>query len=136
MSSALIYNVTISSCIQGELEHRRAKRLYGRTNKNQAIRQMTRHERRETQLLRVRRANVAANGRTTHSHHVDFSENDPLPYADTEMHHHISDSRRHYQDAFSFVKGAPQDPATKVRTCDLPFKMYHTNHIPELRFKA
>jgi hypothetical protein len=30
------------------------------------------------------------------------------------MHHHMSNSRKHYQDAFSFEKRSPHDPATKV----------------------
>jgi hypothetical protein len=75
---------------------------------------MTRHERRETRLLRARRAGLVSSRKMIHSHHVAFSDNDSLPYADPEMHHHISDSRRHYQDAFSFVKESPNDPATKV----------------------
>jgi hypothetical protein len=52
----------------------------------------------------------------THLHHVAFSENEPLPYADADTHHHISDSRKHYQDAFSFAQKNPEDPATKVST--------------------
>jgi len=71
---------------------------------------MTKHERRETKLLRARRAAEAK----MHSHHVAFSDNDPLPYTDPAMHHHISDSKRHSQDAFSFCRKFPADPATKV----------------------
>jgi hypothetical protein len=112
----------VNDVVQGELEHRRAKRLYGRTNKNHAIRQMTRHERRETRLLRARAASTAFPAlaskakivKESHSHHVAFSENEPLPYVDADMHHHISDSKRHYQDAFSFAQKNPDDPATKV----------------------
>src|SRR5437016_14541136 len=52
------HNVLILSVIrpylnQGELEHRRVKRFYARTNKNNAIRQMTRLERREHALRRL-----------------------------------------------------------------------------------
>jgi hypothetical protein len=71
---------------------------------------MTKHERRETKLLRARRAAEAK----MHSHHVAFSDNDPLPYTDPAMHHHISDSKRHSQDAFSFCRQFPADPAVKV----------------------
>lgn len=99
---------------EGELEHRRVKRLYGRTNKNRAIKQMTKHERRETRLLRARRAATSQQS-TTHPHHVAFSEQDPLPYTDAALHHHISDSKKHGQDAFSFGRLFPNDPATKVR---------------------
>jgi hypothetical protein len=71
---------------------------------------MTRHERRETKLLRARRAAQSK----THLHHVTFSDNDPLPYTDPAMHHHISDSKRHSQDAFSFCRHFTADPAVKV----------------------
>ncbi|KAJ7742183.1 hypothetical protein DFH07DRAFT_964704 [Mycena maculata] len=37
----------------GELEHRRVKRFYARTNKNRAVRQMTQLERRESALRRI-----------------------------------------------------------------------------------
>jgi hypothetical protein len=77
---------------------------------------MTRHERREKCLLRRRQApgSPTSRARAVHHHHVDFSENDPLPYSEPDLHHHISDNRRHYQDAFSFEKENPADPATKV----------------------
>jgi hypothetical protein len=74
---------------------------------------MTRHERRETRLLRARRG-LASRVKATHRHHVSFVDDDPLPYADPEMHHHISDSRKHYQNTFSFAKQSPHDPAMKV----------------------
>jgi hypothetical protein len=74
---------------------------------------MTRLERRETQLRRRRRA-VANGDAEAHPHHVGFSENDPLPYTDASMHHHMSESRRHYQDAFRLRTLFPNDPASKV----------------------
>jgi hypothetical protein len=100
--------------IQGELEHCCVKRLYGCTNKNRAIVQMTRHERQETCLLHAKRA---AQQPLTHPHLVDFAESDPLPYTNIEMHHHISESRRHYQDAFVMCCKYPNDPAMKVGLC-------------------
>ncbi|KAJ7695467.1 hypothetical protein B0H17DRAFT_930682, partial [Mycena rosella] len=39
----------------GELEHRRVKRYYARTNKNDAVGQITKLERRETALLKIQR---------------------------------------------------------------------------------
>jgi hypothetical protein len=74
---------------------------------------MTKHERRETRLLRARRTAEAEQAKT-HPHQVKFSENDPLPYTKAALHHHISKSRKHGQDAFSFAKMFPDDPATKV----------------------
>jgi hypothetical protein len=71
---------------------------------------MTRHEWRETRLLQ---AQCAAQSKT-HLHHVAFSDNDPLPYTDHAMHHHISDSKQHSQDVFLFCWHFPADPAVKV----------------------
>lgn len=99
--------------LQGELEHRRVKRIYGRTNKNSAIKQMTKHERRETRLLRAQRAAGTEHSKS-HPHHVEFLEDDALPYTDVSMHHHISDSKKHGQDLFSLSRLFPDDPATKV----------------------
>ena len=74
---------------------------------------MTRLERRETQLRRRRCAAVNSDAEA-HPHHVGFSENDPLPYTDAAMHHHMSESKRHYQDAFRLWTLFPNDPASKV----------------------
>ncbi|KAF7966317.1 hypothetical protein HWV62_39183, partial [Athelia sp. TMB] len=99
----------------GEREHRRVKRFYSRTNKRNAIRQVTKRERRETRLLRARRA-VEADIRSReleHKHHVGFSQDDALPFTHPEMHHHMSDSRRYVRDAFSFSRAFPDDSASK-----------------------
>ena len=113
MQSSLFVMVT-HLALKGELEHQWVKRLYGRNNKNGAIKQMTKHEHRETRLLRARRT-ASSQHTTTHPHHVAFSEQDLLPYTDAAMHHHISDTKRHGQDVFSFGRLFPNDPATKVR---------------------
>ncbi|KAJ7697053.1 hypothetical protein B0H17DRAFT_1197774 [Mycena rosella] len=44
----------------GELEHRRVKRYYARTNKNDAVGQMTQLERRESALLKISREKLEA----------------------------------------------------------------------------
>ncbi|KIM76449.1 hypothetical protein PILCRDRAFT_12697 [Piloderma croceum F 1598] len=99
----------------GELEHRRVKRFHIRTSKNNPLPQMTRLERRETQLL-CRRRTAQNTDAEAHSHHVGFSENDPLPYTDANMpHHHMSESRTwHYQDAYRLRTLFPNDPASKA----------------------
>jgi hypothetical protein len=80
---------------------------------------MTRLERRETQLLRQQSAalNTIAEA---HPHHVGFSEKDALPYTDAAMHHHMSESKRHYQDAFQLRTLFLNDPARRVS----PFRPY------------
>lgn len=99
--------------LQGELEHRRVKKLYSLTNKNGAIKQMTRHECRETRMWKAQHAFKAMDHRV-HPHHIPLTTSDPLPYTDPRDHHHMSKSRRHYRDLFSFAKMYPGDPATKV----------------------
>jgi hypothetical protein len=53
------------------------------------------------------------------------------------MHHHMSDSKQHGQDAFSFSKAFPNDPATKVRITINRFFNYlltiKQNFIPKLK---
>ena len=111
--SIILYFISmfLLTLFKGELQHRRVKRLYGRTNKNKHVVQMTRHERRETRILRARRA---AQTNVTHSHLVPFSENEPLPYTAAQMHHDMAESKKHPQDAFSFSRKFPDDPASKV----------------------
>ncbi|KAJ6559288.1 hypothetical protein B0H10DRAFT_2240500 [Mycena sp. CBHHK59/15] len=113
----------------GELEHRRVKRFYARTNKNRAVRQMTQLERRESSLLRIR-ARAAFNarrfGKTTptpdaqgHKRklrkqklYVPFAESEALPYTAPEEHHHISTSRNFSHHVASWLNEQGDDPAT------------------------
>ncbi|KAF7970329.1 hypothetical protein HWV62_24352 [Athelia sp. TMB] len=94
----------------GEREHRRVKRLYSRTNKHHATRQIARRERRETRLLRAKRA---AQADLAHRHHPRSVDSDDLSPTHPAFHHHMSDSRRFGQDAFSFSRVFPNDPASK-----------------------
>jgi hypothetical protein len=95
---------------------------------------MTRHERRETRFLRMRRA---AQKSAAHPHLVPFSENDPLPYTDAQIHHDMSKSRKHSRDAFSFSRNYRNDPASKVsltiysKTADV--QMTPQNFVPRLK---
>lgn len=50
-----IYSHCSSISSQGELEHRRVKRLYGRTNKNKYEEQIAKQEQRQRTLREVRR---------------------------------------------------------------------------------
>ncbi|KJA19627.1 hypothetical protein HYPSUDRAFT_143405, partial [Hypholoma sublateritium FD-334 SS-4] len=114
----------------GELEHRRVKRYYARTNKNGAVRQITRLERREHVLLhRIRLKNsqekqtnfsIEKAGskrrkvkvKTTPS--MDFAESESLPYTPPEYHHHISTSRNFPIHVQSFINATTDDdPAIK-----------------------
>jgi len=75
---------------------------------------MTKHEHQETRLLRAHCATTTQQSKM-HHHHISFSKQDPFPYTDVVMHHHISESKKHRQDAFSFRKLFPDDPATNIR---------------------
>jgi len=98
---------------QGELAHRIVKRLYSRTNKKNAIKQIAKNERRSVRLRRAREA--AAAPRNHHLHHIPFTKSDPLPYTSIDQHHHMSDSRNHPLNLMSFVNEPAGDPAKKVR---------------------
>ncbi|KAJ6608894.1 hypothetical protein B0H10DRAFT_2301109, partial [Mycena sp. CBHHK59/15] len=115
----------------GELEHRRVKRFYARTNKNRAVRQMTQLERRESSLMRIAiraRMNTRLFGKTIatpdHQGHkrklkkrkvfVPFAESEALPYTTPDRHHHISTSRNFSLHLSSWLRENQGDPATKV----------------------
>ncbi|KAJ7687114.1 hypothetical protein B0H17DRAFT_1203783 [Mycena rosella] len=109
----------------GELEHRRVKRFYARTNKNRAVRQMTQLERRETYLLRMaNRVHKKTRGRSTAEHqghmrklkasktYIPFAESEALPYTTPDQHHHISPSHNFSLHLSSWLGEHQGDPAT------------------------
>jgi len=101
--------------MQGELAHRFVKRLYGRTNKNNAIRQIAKNERRNVRLRHARDAAAAPRRQHDHhDHHVQFSDHDPLPPTSFHQHHHMSDSKNFPHHLMSFIRQPPNDPAKKV----------------------
>ena len=55
-----------------------------------------------------------------HLHHVPFESDDPIPYTDPSVHHHITDAWWHPQDVLTYSKQYPQDPVTKV-SFTIPF---------------
>ncbi|KAJ7163736.1 hypothetical protein C8R46DRAFT_1221491 [Mycena filopes] len=88
-----LFGTIESFCTQiGELAHRFVKRLYGRTNKNNATKQMTRLERRDTRIRRAKQA--AAAPRNRHGQRT-FSDNDGSEYAGLDVHHHMSQAHAH-----------------------------------------
>ncbi|KAF7367198.1 hypothetical protein MSAN_00980100 [Mycena sanguinolenta] len=116
----------------GELEHRRVKRFYARTNKNTAVRQMTILERREQALLHIARKlgkilpspppqphtkgkrKAGAKRKVKKSSlHVDFLESETLPYTAPEQHHHISASRNFHTNIPQFLHENEGDPAVQ-----------------------
>ncbi|KAF8148264.1 hypothetical protein B0H34DRAFT_668986, partial [Crassisporium funariophilum] len=119
----------------GELEHRRVKRFYARTNKNKSFtQQITRQQRRERILRKIaererKQKNAAAasssqppppahsRGIQSPSPSVPFEETDALPKTQPDVHHHISNSVRQRENIFKWVDYHEQqgDWAVKVR---------------------
>jgi hypothetical protein len=113
--SACSFYSHLTTARQGELSHRLVKRLYGRTNKNQAIKQIAKLERRRARLRQATEAaKTAPDMHEEHPHHVGMYDSDPLPPTSPDMHHHISESRNFPRDIFSLMHEFPDDPASKV----------------------
>ncbi|KAF7372504.1 hypothetical protein MVEN_00112300 [Mycena venus] len=99
------------STVTGELAHHLVKRLYRRTNKNNALKQMAKLERREARLRKARTA--ADSPRRRHAHHVPFSQKEARAYVDIEVHHHIAPSRNNRLHLMTFLHDNEDDPAKK-----------------------
>lgn len=132
---------------QGELEHRRVKRYYARTNKNEAVGQITQLERRETALLKISRqqkdaAHIppiaaipedAATDTTVPKKRkrtpgkvpkktlptLDFADAESLPYTPPEFHFHISQSRNYHFNLTHWLGQHIGDPALKASSYSL-----------------
>jgi len=88
--------------MQGELEHRRSKARYKRTNKKLFVRQLTRIERREARLRRIRIMLSMDRG------------SDEKVASIPQEHHHIGVSQNQYEHIGTFLKRNSGDPAIKV----------------------
>jgi hypothetical protein len=74
----------------------------------------------------------------TPSHpHLVAADADPISYAENTLHHHISHSKNHYQDAFSFQKNFPDDPATQVNALHMTVVLLYSqilqDFVPKLK---
>ncbi|THG92874.1 hypothetical protein EW026_g8186 [Hermanssonia centrifuga] len=127
----------------GELEHRRVKRFYGRTNKQNFTRQITKQHMREEVIRRVKKrvekkAQEAAKASMGESQNpqrhlsssstseqsvlpqssgipasLTFEDSDPLPYTPPDKHYHISQSNRFHKDVTDWLSSNNNDPALK-----------------------
>ncbi|KAI0054411.1 hypothetical protein BV25DRAFT_1765456, partial [Artomyces pyxidatus] len=126
---------------QSELEHRRVKRFYARTNKQQFTSQITKHQQRERLLKNIKIRSLAkeeaveesdAESSLSSSPESDvntqdpaaitlaFEEEDPLAPTPPTLHHHMSDSTRFHENIISFVGKYSRDPATQANQNFLP----------------
>src|SRR5271170_5443614 len=104
----------ILSLSQGELEHRRVKRFYSRTNKMHFTQQITKHEQRERILNDVHIHDQAAQRKATDNPLtavLDFHDEDPLPYTSPSSHYHISESTRYPLNITAWLSTHKDDPA-------------------------
>lgn len=114
---------------QGELEHRRVKRLYARTNKNtrfpaqiallqqrQAFFESRRRARQGT-ITAKRPTRVTHTTTTTHHPLRKKIAQADLAFAgDAAAHHHISEDTRDTVNLAAFIYETPENRACKVRT--------------------
>lgn len=113
-------------CVQGELEHRRVKKYYARTNKVRFIRQIVRLESRERALERRRRQmqqlddRQAAKRQKTKKRRnastVALEESEILGETPPDVHHHISHSRNFPVPIYRWLHEDGSDIAMKVGT--------------------
>lgn len=87
---------------QGELEHRRPKAWHIRTNRRDFIKQMTRIERRQARIRRIKHKLTA---RSAQNEDVATSP---------DAHHHIGLSQNRHEHIPSFLHVHEGDPATQV----------------------
>jgi hypothetical protein len=91
--------------VQSELEHRRSKARYKRTNKKLFVKQLARIEHRETRLRQIR-AKLA--------NHRQEGCNDAA-LGTLRKHHHIGASENDYEHIGTFLRQHAGDPAIKVQ---------------------
>ena len=116
---------------QGELEHRRVKRFYARTNKRKTFTQQIAKQQRRERILRLiqERSNKTKNNVQSTAvpkpfediqspaPSVPFEESDPLPKTFPELRYHMSNTTRLKDNIFRWVDFHEQngDEAIKVR---------------------
>jgi len=107
--------------MQGELEHRRVKRFYSRTNKNNVGSQIAKHERRERLLRAISRRregsadNLSAPEPEASRVSLNFDVSEALPPTPPSQHHHISEERKHHLNIPTWLKENEGDLAVQVR---------------------
>ncbi|KAG6815464.1 hypothetical protein H0H93_009743, partial [Arthromyces matolae] len=94
----------------GEREHRRVKKFYARTNKNNAVLQMTRLERRE-RILGRSKASQARKSRRKRRRGITPSKSETLLSTPPDVHHHISPSRNNHLHIPTWLDANSGDPA-------------------------
>jgi len=105
--------------LQGELEHRRPKGWFHRTDRKSFVKQMTQIERRQA---RIRRMKHKLSSTSTRAEDVATHP---------DVHYHIGSSQNRYEHIGTFLRQTEGDPATKVGISSRPTKVLL---IPSLEF--
>ena len=100
-------------CSQGELEHRRIKRFYARTNHRAFQCQISRHERRTARLRSIKKRMATTDTSTV----LGGDEDERLPHSDPSKHYHISNSRKVH---FNITKWLADNKADQAVTVNFP----------------
>lgn len=91
---------------QGELEHRNPKARYRRTSKKHFVKQLSRIERRQARIRRIRDRYLGA------SKAISSVESNTT--ISPEAHHHIGKSQNEYEPIGAFLLKNAEDPAIEV----------------------
>ena len=95
---------------QGELAYRLVKRLYGRTNKRDATKQIGWH------VIQVECAQLAADRQTINKQSQTTSVNDNIDQ-DLEKHYQISKTWKDPLNIYDYIYANPGDPAFDISPC-------------------
>lgn len=96
--------------LQGELEHRRPKARFGRTDKKTFVQQMARIERREARIRRIRaKLGMSIKARRSRITGKALKER-----------YHIGQSENTYNHIGTFLRNNEGDPAIQVSRISLP----------------
>ena len=107
---------------KGELEHRRVKRFYGRTNKQRFVSQIAKHQRREQLLQRIKQRLANRESSDAAGLPVEqpgtaqrgYQDGDDLPYTKPGAHYHISASEKDFENVTALLSQNRTERALQV----------------------
>lgn len=112
------YYLPLLTSLQGELEHRRVKRLYTRTNKIKFTRGIAMQQRHERLLHRLQDIEHETSVSETHDNEnqpfLHFINQEPLSYCSAKDHYQMSSSQKHYWDISAWFHKNWNDIAIKA----------------------
>lgn len=99
--------------MQGEMEHRRAKRFVSRTSKKGYATGISKHVQREGLIQRLRPSLTSIFTRQREGRRVG---GDPLPRSSPTVHHDMATSQKNWVNVYDFeYRDSHGDPAAKVQ---------------------